>query len=220
MDLSPIWLSLKVSIIAVSVVFVVGSFLAIFLHRFKFRGHTAVEAIIMMPLVLPPTVVGFSLLLLFGRNAPLGRLLGYFGIEIVFSWWAAAIASMVVALPLMYQGLKSSLESIDANLEQAARTLGAGEIRVLRTVTLPLAWPGLVSGVVMAFTRAIGEFGATLMVAGNIPGKTQTIPLAIYSYSSSGDTANAGYMVLTLIALAFSLVFAVSAWRKKLIRWF
>lgn len=220
MDLSPIWLSLKVSIIAVSVVFVVGSFLAIFMHRFKFRGQTAVEALIMLPLVLPPTVVGFSLLLLLGRNAPIGRLLAYFGIEIVFSWWAAAIASMVVALPLMYQGLKSSLESIDANLEQAARTLGAGEIRVLRTVTLPLAWPGLVSGVVMAFTRAIGEFGATLMVAGNIPGKTQTIPLAIYSYSSSGDTRNAGYMVLILIALAFSLVFAVSAWRKKLIRWY
>lgn len=220
MDLAPIWLSIRVSIIAVGVVFIVGTGLAVLLHRCSFRGRTIIEALVMLPLVLPPTVAGFFLLLLLGKNGPLGRLLNYFGIQIIFSWWAATIASMVVALPLMYQGVKSSLESVDLNLEQVARTLGAGEARVLRTITLPLSWPGIVSGVVMAFTRSLGEFGATLMVAGNIPGKTQTIPVAVYSFASSGDMAGAGYMVMILVAVSFSLVFAVSAWRRKFIRWY
>ncbi len=220
MDLAPIWLSIRVSIIAVGVVFIVGTGLAVVLQRYSFRGRTIIEALVMLPLVLPPTVAGFFLLLLLGKNGPLGRLLNYFGIQIIFSWWAATIASMVVALPLMYQGVKSSLESVDLNLEQVARTLGAGEARVLRTITLPLSWPGIVSGVVMAFTRSLGEFGATLMVAGNIPGKTQTIPVAVYSFASSGDMAGAGYMVMILVAVSFSLVFAVSAWRRKFIRWY
>lgn len=220
MDLAPIWLSIKVSIIAVGVVFIVGTGLAVLLHRCSFRGRTIIEALIMLPLVLPPTVAGFFLLLLLGKNGPLGSLLDYFGIQIIFSWWAAAIASAVVALPLMYQGVKSSLESIDLNLEQVARTLGAGETRVLRTITLPLSWPGIVSGVVMAFTRSLGEFGATLMVAGNIPGKTQTIPVAVFSDALSGDMASAGYMVMILVAISFSLVFAVSVWRRKFIRWY
>jgi molybdate transport system permease protein len=220
MDLSPIWLSLKISLIAVFCVSIIGISLAVLMQRKTFPGKTLVESIVMLPMVLPPTVAGFFLLFLLGRNGPLGHVLNSLGIEIIFSWWAAVIASSVVALPLMYQGVKSSLDSIDTSLEEVARTLGAGELKILRTVTLPLARPGIVSGVVMAFTRSLGEFGATLMVAGNIPGKTQTIPIAIYSQSSSGDMASAGYMVLILIALSFSLVFTVSVWRKKAIRWY
>lgn len=220
MGINPIWLSLKVSVIAVSIVFVAGTLLALAMSRLRFRGRSVAESLIMLPLVLPPTVMGFLLLFLFGKHGPIGRLLGYFGIQIVFTWWAAAIASVVVSLPLMYQAVKSSLESVDENLEQVARTLGAGELTVLRTVTLPLAWPGLVSGTIMAFTRSLGEFGATLMIAGNIPGRTQTIPIAIYSESATGNMTNAGYMVLILVAISFSLIFTVNVWRKRLFRWY
>jgi molybdate transport system permease protein len=220
MDLNPIWLSLKVSAIAMFFVAIIGTSLALLIRSKNFYGKTILESFIMLPLVLPPTVAGFLLLYLLGRYGPIGRILDSVGLDIVFTWWAAVVASAVVALPLMYQGVKSSLDSIDTNLEQVARTLGAGELKIMRTITLPLAWPGIVSGIVMAFTRSLGEFGATLMIAGNIPGQTQTIPIAIYSQSYSGDMATAGYLVLILVALSFSMIFSVSIWRKKVVKWY
>lgn len=220
MDLSPIFLSLKVSLIAVIIDSVLGISLALLIEKKSFPGKTLLESLVMLPLVLPPTVAGFFLLFLLGRNGPIGKALQMLSLDIIFTWWAAIIASAIVALPLMYQGVKTSLEAIDLSLEQVARTLGANEIKVLLTITLPLAWPGIISGLVMAFTRSLGEFGATLMVAGNIPGKTQTIPVAIYSQSSSGDMSSAGYMVLILVALSFSMVFSVNVWRKKTIKWY
>lgn len=217
--MSPIWLSIRVSSIAVAIVFIIGACLAIILHRVPIRGRTLIESIIMLPLVLPPSVAGFLLLLLLGKHGPVGRMLAHFGAQVIFSWWAAVIASTIVSLPLMYQSIKSSLESVDSSLEQAARTLGAGELKILRTITLPLAWPGFVAGIVMAFTRSLGEFGATLMIAGNIPGKTQTIPIAIYFTSQSGDMLQAGYLVVVLMAISFSLIFGLNMWRKRAIRW-
>jgi len=219
MYLDPIWLSIKVSIIAVGIVFIIGACLAVAIMRSNFKGKTLIESAIMLPLVLPPTVAGFLLLLLLGKHGPVGRILDQFGIQIIFSWWAAIIASVVVALPLMYQSVKTALESVDPDLEQAARTLGASELRILRTITLPLAWPGFVSGTVMAFTRSLGEFGATLMISGNIPGKTQTIPVAIYSTSQSGDMSGAAMLVMVLIATSFSMIFGLNVWRKRAIEW-
>lgn len=219
MDMTPVWLSIKTSIIAVGIVLVVGSTLAVGMHRTRFPGKPIIESAVMLPLVLPPFVAGFILLLLLGKHGPVGRLLGFLGLQVIFSWWAVVISASVVALPLMYQSIKTALESVDPMLEQAARTLGAGEFKVLRTVTLPLAWPGFVSGTVMAFTRALGEFGATLMIAGNIPGQTQTIPIAIYSSSQSGDFVMASYLVLVLMSISFSMIIGVKVWRKKSIPW-
>lgn len=219
MDSSAIWLSVKVSIIAVVIVLVLGTCLATWMLRSRRRGRAFVDSVVMLPLVLPPSVVGFLLLLAFGKYGPLGIILDRFGIQVVFSWQSAVIASVVVSLPLMYQSVKTALESVDPKLEQAARILGAGELKVLRTITFPIAWPGFVSGTIMAFARSLGEFGATLMISGNIPGKTQTIPLAIYSASQSGDTAGAGFLVLIIVATSFLLVFGLGMWKKRAIRW-
>lgn len=219
MDGSAIWLSVKVSIIAVGIVLVLGTCLATWMLRSTCRGRALVDSIVMLPLVLPPSVVGFLLLLAFGKYGPLGSILDRFGIQVVFSWQSAVIASVVVSLPLMYQSVKTALESVNPKLEQAARILGASELKVLRTITFPIAWPGFVSGTVMAFARSLGEFGATLMISGNIPGKTQTIPLAIYSASQSGDMAAAGFLVLIIVAASFSLVFGLTMWKKRAIRW-
>lgn len=219
MELTPILLSIKVSVIAVAIVFVTGSAIAVFMTKYDFPGRTAIESAIMLPLVLPPTVAGFLLLLLFGRYGPVGGVLDRIGVQVIFSSWAPVIASIVVALPLMYQSIKTALEAVDPDLEDAARILGAGEFKVLRTVTLPLAWPGFISGTVLAFTRSLGEFGATLMIAGNIPGRTQTIPLAIYSTSQAGDMNSAGLLVLVLISISFSMMFALNIWRKRVVQW-
>lgn len=219
MDLSPIWLSVKVSIIAVCLVLIAGSCLAVLMLRFNFRWRGVIESLILLPMVLPPSVLGFLLLLTFGKYGPVGKILDSLGIQVIFSWVAAVIASTVVALPIMYQSVKSSLESVDPNLEQAARVLGAGELYVLRTITLPLAWPGFVSGIVLSFARSLGEFGATLMIAGNIPGKTQTIPLAIYFASQSSDMTGAGILVLIMIAISFSSLLGLNLWQKKSIVW-
>lgn len=219
MDLSPIWLSVKVSIIAVGFVLIAGSCLATLILRCNFRWRGVIESLILLPMVLPPSVLGFLLLLVFGKYGPIGKILDHFGVQVIFSWAAAVIASSVVALPIMYQSVKSSLESVDPSFEQAARILGAGELHILRTITLPLAWPGFVSGIVLSFARSLGEFGATLMIAGNIPGKTQTIPLAIYFASQSSDMTGAGILVLVMIAISFSSLLGLNLWQKKSIVW-
>lgn len=214
-DWSPIWLSLRVACISLIVVTVIGLPLARVMQNFKFRGRDAVEALITLPLVLPPSVVGYGLLVLIGKNGPVGRLLDYFDFTLVFTWWAVVIAASVVAFPLMYQSARGAFASVNPNLEKAARTLGAGELRIFFTITLPLAWPGIMSGLVLSFARALGEFGATLMVAGNIPGQTQTVPLAIYFAVETGDKATANTLVGIITVFCFIIIFWVNRWNNK-----
>jgi molybdate transport system permease protein len=180
MDWSPLLISLATSLAATAITLMAGLAAAAWRQNRAGGGAALIDGIFILPLVLPPTVVGFLLLLLFGRNGPLGKLLLQFGATVVFSWPATVIAATVVAFPLMYITARAALEQVDPHLLQAARTLGASEARIFREVALPLAWPGVLAGTILSFARALGEFGATLMLAGNIPGKTETIPIAIY----------------------------------------
>jgi molybdate transport system permease protein len=180
MDWSPLLISLATSLAATAVTLVAGLAAAAWRQNRAGASAALIDGIFILPLVLPPTVVGFLLLLLFGRNGPLGKMLLQFGATVVFSWPATVIAATVVSFPLMYITARAALEQVDPHLLQAARTLGASEARIFREVALPLAWPGVLAGTILSFARALGEFGATLMLAGNIPGKTETIPIAIY----------------------------------------
>jgi molybdate transport system permease protein len=214
-DWSPVWLSLQVALISVITVTIIGLPLARLMEKCKFWGRDVVESILTLPLVLPPSVVGYGLLIIIGKNGPIGRLLDGYGITLVFSWWAVVIAGTVVAFPLMYRSARGAFASVDQNLEKAARTLGAGEVRIFFTITLPLAWAGIMSGLVLSFARALGEFGATLMVAGNIPGRTQTIPLAIYFAVESNNKDAAGTLVGIITVFCFLLIFLVNRWSKQ-----
>lgn len=214
-DWFPVWLSLRVAVLSAILVTITAVPLALIMGKKRFWGRDLVEAAITLPLVLPPSVVGYGLLILIGIHGPLGRLLGRFGYSLVFTWIAVTIAATIVAFPLMYQSARGAFASVNPNLEKAARTLGAGELRIFFTVTLPLARPGVMSGLVLSFARAMGEFGATLMVAGNIPGQTQTIPLAIYFAVESGDTATANILVGIITVFCFLLIFWVNHWNKK-----
>jgi molybdate transport system permease protein len=156
--------------------------------------------------------VGFLLLVLFGRNGPLGKLLQYFDKSIIFSWTATVIAAVVVSFPMMYRTAKGAFEQIDRNVINAARTLGVKESKVFTRVCVPLAWPGIVAGGILAFARALGEFGATIMLAGNIPGKTQTIPLAIYFAVEGGEESKAYVWVALIIAISFLVIFIMNFW--------
>lgn len=203
-DLSPVWLSIQTSITATVITLLLGTATAVWRANRRGAGPALLDGIFLLPLVLPPTVVGFILLLIFGRNGPLGRLLLHFGTTVVFSWPATVIAAAVVSFPLMYLSVRAALEQIDRNLLQAARTLGASEWRVFRRVALPLAWPGILAGTILAFARALGEFGATLMLAGSIPGRTETIPIAIYFAVEANEIHQA--VLWSLIDIAISLV--------------
>lgn len=207
--LQPVVLSLKVSLISSAIVFIAAAWAAWSMSRTRFRGRTLVETFIMLPMVLPPTVVGFVLLVVFGRQSPIGRLFeSIFGLSIVFTWGAAVIASAVVAFPLVFQTLKVGFQSVDADLQDAARSMGASEGQVLRFITLPLAWRSLVAGYVLGFARGLGEFGATLMLAGNIPGRTQTAPTAIYLAVDAGNFGLAWLWCFAMIAVSFAMLYA------------
>ena len=176
-----------------------------------------VDGIFLLPLVLPPTVVGFLLLLLFGRKGPLGKLFLSFGATIVFSWPATVIAAAVVAFPLMYLTARAALEQVDPRLSQAARTLGATEWRIFREVALPLAWPGVLAGTILSFARALGEFGATLMLAGNIPGRTETIPIAIYFAVEANDLARAATWCAVDVGISLALLAGIYFWTDRMV---
>jgi molybdate ABC transporter permease protein len=176
LSLSPLWISLRIAAIATLITACLGIAAAHFMQRYQGRARSLLDSLFLSPLVLPPTVLGFLLLLLLGNNGPIGRLLAPTSISIVFTWYAAVLTATVVAFPLMYKTTLGAFEQIDPSLQQAARTLGASELTVFRRITLPLALPGLLAGITLAFARALGEFGATLMLAGNIPGHTQTLP--------------------------------------------
>jgi molybdate transport system permease protein len=199
-------LSLRIALVATAAVFFLGTGAAWVLVKRRPPGSRILDALFTLPLVLPPTVTGFLLLWLLGRHGPVGRLLHLAGAEILFTWWAGVIASAVVAFPLMYNAAKAGLEGVDETLEKAARTLGASEARVFLTVTLPLAWPGLGSGLVLSFVRALGEFGATLMVAGNMPGKTQTVATAVWTATERGDLRTATLLVGIMVIFGFAAV--------------
>jgi molybdate transport system permease protein len=212
MDWSPLWISLTTSVTATVVTLFLGLAAAAWREGRKGPGMAFVDGIFLLPLVLPPTVVGFLLLLLFGRNGPLGKLFLKFGATIVFSWPATVIAATVVAFPLMYVTARAALEQVDPSLLQAARTLGASEWRVFREVALPLAWPGVLAGMILSFARALGEFGATLMLAGNIPGRTETIPIAIYFAVEANEMTQAATWCLIDIGISLVLLAGLYHW--------
>jgi molybdate transport system permease protein len=214
-DWGPVLLSLRVAGTALIVVMVLGTLAARLMTRAHFPGRDVVDGLLTLPLVLPPVVTGFLLLVLVGRNGPVGRLLASLHTQILFTATAAVLASAVVSFPLMYQSARAAFLAIDRGLEDAARTLGARELRVFFTITLPLAWPGLVAGIVLAFARALGEFGATAMVAGNIPGRTTTVPLAIYFLAEAGDLKTAGLYSLIISALCMALIVALNVWTRR-----
>jgi len=200
-------LSLKVAIGAMIFVIPIGAVLGYLLARFRFPGQRWLEAIVMLPLVLPPIVVGFCLLVLLGRNGILGHwLYAWTGQSLVFSWQGAAIAAAVVSLPLMLKTTKTALEAVDPVYLQAAATLGLSPRAVLWRVWLPLAWRGILAGVVLSFSRSLGEFGATLMIAGNIPGVTQTMPMAIYEAVQIGNQTQAMLLVGLLSGISIIAV--------------
>jgi molybdate transport system permease protein len=209
-ELEIIALSLKVALfgLAASLPFAVA--VAFVLARKDFPGKTLFDAVVHLPLVLPPVVVGYALLVLFGTQGPIGRLLEPLGIVVIFRWTGAALAAAIMGFPLMVRAIRLSMEAVDPRLESAARTLGAGRSRVFFTVTLPLAASGVITGALLAFARALGEFGATITFVSNIPGETRTLPLAIYTYTQvpGGDAQALRLSILSVVlslgALAFS----------------
>jgi molybdate transport system permease protein len=215
MNWSPFWLSLQVTATATAGIIVIGTALALLLARGSFRGRLLLETIINLPLVLPPSVVGYYLLFVLGRGSFLREQLQ---IDLLFTWPAAALAAMVVGLPLMVQSARAGFEEVEPEIEDAARADGASRWQVWWHVTLPLARRGILAGVILGSARALGEFGATLMVAGNIPGRTQTLPLAIYDAVQARRYDDANLMVLVMTALAFTslwLVYRLGAGRNK-----
>jgi molybdate transport system permease protein len=214
-DTAPLWISLKTSLAATAIVLVLGVAAAQWRVRRRSPVWELLDGAFLLPLVLPPTVVGYILLILFGREGILGRVLLRVGVLIVFSWPATVIAAAVVAFPLMYLTARAALEQLEPSVLEAARTLGASEWRVLRAVALPLAWPGLAAGCVLAFARALGEFGATLMLAGNFPGRTQTIPVAIYFAIESGRNREALGWVLVVMGISFTVLLAFGFWTRR-----
>jgi molybdate transport system permease protein len=207
--LSALWLSVKVSVVATALNAVIGIPLAYVMARRRFWGRAAVDVLVTLPLVLPPTVTGYYLIVLLGRRGVLGApLYAATGWSVAFTWYAAVIAATVMALPLLVRTARVAIESVDQNLERAAFTLGRAEWRTALEVTLPLARNGILAGLVLAFARALGEFGATLMLAGNIPGKTQTLPLSIYTAVQTGEAGQAMTLVAMLTLLSCVVVVA------------
>lgn len=210
-DWFPLLLSLRVALISTTLVSFAGVGLAWLLARRRFAGREVLDALVTLPLVLPPTVLGYYLLVLLGRQSPLGRALEWAtGWQFVFTWRGAVVAASVGALPLMVKTARASLAGVERDMENAARTLGRNEWQVFREVTLPLASRGIVAGAMLAFARSLGDFGATLMVAGNIPGRTQTAAIAIYDATQAGRDDLALTLVLVLSVAAFLLLYATN----------
>ena len=183
----------------------------------NFRGKEVLDILVTLPLVLPPTVTGYYLIILFGRNGLIGRILyEWVGWSIMFTWYAAVLASFIVALPLMMKATRAAIESVDKNLINASYTLGHSEFETAMRVTLPLAKRGIVAGAVLSFARAMGEFGATLMIAGNIPGKTDTMPISIYSNASSGDWTKANLMVIFFSLMSGLFLYIANRFTKRM----
>lgn len=215
MDWSPLLISMKTAIVATIITFFLGTFAAQKVMKASGKLAWVLDGIFTLPLVLPPTVAGFFLLVLFGKNGPFGQLLLTIGIKIVFTWSATVIAAVVIAFPLMYRSAKAAFEQIDRNLVFAGRTLGMSEIKIFWRISMPLALPGVLSGGILAFARALGEFGATLMIAGNIPKVTQTIPVAIYMAVQGSDMKKAAIWVIIIVIISFIVIFFMNYFSNK-----
>ena len=205
MDLSPLWISLKIAFTATVITFFLGVMAAWLVTGLR-RGKRVVDGIFSVPLVLPPTVVGFLLLMLFGQSTAFGRFMSQAGLNVIFTWQGAVIAAVVISFPVMYRGTRGAIEQVDENIIYAARTLGMKEFWILRKVILPSAWPGIVAAVVLSFARALGEFGATIMIAGNLPGKTQTMSVAVYTAMQGGNRELAMKWVLIIVAFSLTIL--------------
>ncbi|MDA8082191.1 MAG: molybdate ABC transporter permease subunit [Nitrospiraceae bacterium] len=211
-------LSLQVAAVATALIVLTGLPVAYMLARKDFRGREVLDVICTIPLVLPPTVTGYYLIILFGRNGFIGKYLyALTGWSIMFTWYAAVLASYVVALPLLIKIARAAMESVDRSLVNASYTLGHSELSTALRVILPLAKRGIVAGTVLSFARAMGEFGATLMLAGNLPGKTDTMPLAIYSLAGSGEWSQAHGMVLLLTLLSGIFLYIANRYSRRII---
>jgi len=202
----PLALTLKVAGFATLLALLTGGLFGFLLARHSFWGRDVLDAICTLPMVMPPTVLGYYLIVIIGRRGWIGGWLHEIGIDLIFTWQGAVLASAVVAFPLVFKGARAAFESVDSHLENAARTLGSSELRIFFRVTLPLAWRGILAGTMLAFARAMGEFGATLMVAGNIPGRTQTVAVAIYDAVEGGNTAVARVLVVVVSVVALSIL--------------
>jgi molybdate transport system permease protein len=209
MDYSPLWISVKVAVTATIFTFFLGLLAArLVVSLGKIKG--LIDGVFSLPMVLPPTVVGFFLLVLFGKNSPLGKLLERMGGTVLFTWQGAVIAAVVVAFPIMYRTARGALEQVDPNLIHAARTLGMSETAIFFRILLPVARPGIMAATILAFARALGEFGATVMIAGNIPGRTQTMSIAVYTAMQSGNREQAYKWVAIIMLISFVTMFLMN----------
>lgn len=214
MDFSPLYISLKTAGLATVITFILGIYAARFICKLKkYKGF--IDGIITLPLVLPPTVVGFFLLLFLGKNSFIGQFLAVFDINIIFSWSATVITAVVVSFPLMYRTTRGAFEQIDKDLIFAARTLGMSEEKIFWKIILPLAKSGILAGAILSFARALGEFGATIMLAGNIPGKTQTMSTAIYSAVQANDQEAAFVWAGIIIVVSLMVMVLMNYWLKQ-----
>jgi molybdate transport system permease protein len=209
-DLSPLWISLKVSLIATTITFVIGTLVAYQMYHYRGKARSLIEGFLIAPLILPPTVVGFVLLILLGKNGVLGQIFGW-NLGLVFTWYAAILAAIVVSFPLMYRAALGAFEQIDSLLLDVAKLEGASEMAVFCYIALPLAMPGILAGTVLTFARALGEFGATLMIAGNIPGQTQTMPMAIYFAVEAGATQEGWFWTMIVICISLVVIIIVNS---------
>ncbi len=208
LDLSPLWLSLRVASLATLIAFVIGVASAFLLARTRFPGKDFVDSVFALPLVLPPTVLGYYLIVLLGRNGWIGHWLREtFGVSLIFTWQGAVVACAIVSLPMIYKSARAAFEGVEQNYEYAARTLGLSELSIFFRVSFPLAWRGILAGTMLAFARAMGEFGATLMIAGNLPGKTQTLSMAVYSAVQAGNDQLATMLVVVMSAVCMGILY-------------
>ncbi len=214
MDSFPIWLSLRVALSATALTLLTGVPIVWLLARKRFSGRNVLEAVVVLPLVLPPTVLGYYLLVVIGYRGPIGRGLAAIGLELAFTPGAAVLAACIGSIALVIKSAQAGFETVDAQLEQAARTLGRSEWSVFWSVTLPLAWRAVLAGTVLAFCRSLGEFGITLMVAGNIPGRTQTLPLAIYDRVQANQMSEANALALVAVGIVVVLLFGLSRFAR------
>jgi molybdate transport system permease protein len=214
-DLSPLWISLKVSLLATIITLQLGTLVAYRMYRYRGKARSLIESILISPLILPPTVIGFILLILLGKNGILGQILTHWNLRFVFTWYAAVLAAIVVSFPLMYRSALGAFEQIETSILDAAKIDGASEIAVFWYIALPLASPGIVAGTVLTFARALGEFGATLMIAGNIPGQTQTMPMAIYFAVEAGAIQEGWFWAIIVIFISLAGILTVNAWKDQ-----
>lgn len=211
LDWSPLWISLKTGVVATIISFFLGLWAARKVIKRDYKAKSIIDGILTLPMVLPPTVAGFFLLLLFSRRRPIGIFLNdKFDIQVVHTWLGCILAATVIAFPLMYRNARAAFEQIDANLVYAGRTLGMSELAIFWRIVVPTAGPGIASGTILTFARAMGEYGATSMLAGNIPGKTGTVSQRIAMVIQDGDYMTAGFWVIIVLIIAFIAVFAIN----------